>query len=336
MSGIATTQRAKPAIAKTRRLTWTVFALAVCLMASILMAACGSGNADGFQQITDATEPKPMLSWFLAAGILVALVALFVLAINQSSHGEVVAGIFIVILLLFYYTQPVHEWASDLEYRIPESDFPNKLLAGVSHLVEKPLDALVSAQAFVLDHLPQKTISIGEFSLLQLSTKNSFETTLVPIVFLILGVAIRIGVARYVRNERLRELTGEYWLYVLAYVVLAYVISAITNWSFLAVIGLFLLIFVALALGVLRVGGDVLKALLHLLILLQKTARIMAKSIVSLVTVIADFLKSIGQWIKRLYETYIVDPIVAVYEAVASFLEEIEEGLDDFLNRRPR
>lgn len=287
-------------------------------------------------KIASAEAPTPIFTWLLAILLFLVVSALFILPLTHSSWGEIVAVIVIILVLLFYYTQPISTWLSNLRLgtstAVSSNDIP-RFIVQAGHTLG---NLLFEAQRFVLTHLPEKTISIGNVTILRLETKSLFEPTRWPVFILLIGGLIRVAVARYVKNDRLRHATGEYWLYLLAYLVLAYVISAITNWSFLALVAAFALIFVALALGLLRVLGDIFSAIKHVVGDLWNVVRIGAKFVVYVVTIITEFVKQFGRRVQELYQEYIVEPIRHVQKVIEAFLSRIEKWLDIRLNRNPK
>lgn len=305
----------------------TIVVVVVVLLGGII-AGCSSDSEVPVQDARESEGKATLVTVLWAAGVLLALILLFTLPFYQSTWGEFVAAGLIVFLLLFYYRQPIALWLLGLS-----GEGPAVLLRT---LIGLPFEALATVQDFLLERLPEAELKIGKLTILSLSTQQAFDTTLIPLGILVSGALIRLAVARYVRNERLRKITGEYWLYVLAYLILAYVLSAITNWSFIAIVFVFLLIFLVLALGIFRVGGDILAAMVYVGALLWTLLRIAVKAIVSLVTVFADLIRAIGRWIRELYERYIVAPIVRLYHAIVGYLEQIERRLDIFLGRTPR
>lgn len=308
-----------------------LFTLILCVM---LVLGCAQSQPP--TKIASAEATTPIFMWLLAILLLVVVSALFILPLTHSSWGEIVAVIVIILLLLFYYTQPIATWLSDLRLGTSIGIANNDIPRFLSQTGRTLGNLLFEAQRFVLTHLPEKTISIGDVTILRLETKSLFKPTRWPLFILLIGGLIRVAVARYVKNKRLRHATGEYWLNILAYLVLAYVISAITNWSFLALVAAFALIFVALALGLFRVLGDILSAIKHILGDLWNVVRIGAKSVVYVVTIITEFVKQFGRRVRELYQRYIVEPIRRVQEAIEAFLSRIEQWLDVRLNRNPK
>lgn len=280
-----------------------LFALSLCVP---LIGGCTAGQT--LERVAQANGTEPILTGLLAILLLMVVAALFVLPLTHASWGEVVAVIVIILLLLFYYTQPIGAWLSDLRLGASIGIADDAIPRLLSKLGVKLSEFLFDAQHFILTHLPEKTVSLGDFTVLHLETRNLFKPTRWPLFILLTGGLIRVAVARYVKNTRLRHATGEYWLYLLAYLVLAYVISAITNWSFLALVIAFALIFVALALGLLKIVGDILSAVRHILLDLWKALRIGAKGVVYLVTIVTEFVKQFGRRVRELYQRVIVEP----------------------------
>lgn len=301
---------------------------------TILVLGCAQSQPTNKLVSTETTTP--VFTWLLAALLFLVIAALFILPLTHSSWGEIVAVIVIILLLLFYYTQPIAAWLSDLRLGASVGIAEDAIPRFFSRYGQTLGSFLFDAQRFILTHLPEKTVSIGDFTILHLETKSLFKPTRWPLFILLIGGLIRVAVARYVRNKRLRHATGEYWLYILAYLVLAYVISAITNWSFLALVAAFALIFIALALGLFRILGDIFSAIKHILGDLWNVVRIGAKFVVYVVTIITEFVKQFGRRVRELYQKYIVEPIRRVQEAIEAFLSRIEQWLDVRLNRNPK
>ena len=308
-----------------------LFALFLCVP---LIGGCTAGRT--LERVAQANGPEPILTGLLAILLLIVVAALFVLPLTHASWGEVVAVIVIVLLLLFYYTQPIGTWLSNLRLGASMGIANDAIPRLIAQLGSKLSKILFDVQHFILAHLPEKTITIGGFTILHLETRSLFKPTRWPLFILLIGGLIRVAVARYVKNVRLRHVTGEYWLYLLAYLVLAYVISAITNWSFLALVVAFALIFVALALGLLKVLGDILSAIRHILLDLWKVLRIGAKGVVYLVTIVTEFVKQFGRRVRELYQRVIVEPARRAQAVVDAFLSGIEQWLDRVLNRPPK
>lgn len=308
--------------------------LLILILSTMLVSGCDQSQSTN--QIASTNAISPILMWLLTILFFLVVVTIFVLPLTHSSWGEIVAVIVTVLLLLFYYTQPIAAWLSDSELgmsiEIAGNGIPGSLLRTGRALG----NLLFDAQRFVLTHLPERTILIGRVTILRLETNSLFEPTRWPLFILFIGGLIRIAVARYVKNERLRHVTGEYWLYILTYLVLAYIVSAITSWSFLALVAAFALIVIALALGLLKVLGDVLSAIKHILGDLWRIVRIVAKFVVYLVTIITEFVKQFGRRVQELYQKFIVEPILRVQTAIVKYLSRIERWLDDRLNRNPK
>ncbi len=308
-----------------------LFNLLLCIM---LVVGCAQSQPQN--NIASTGPAHPISTWIFAILLWLVVIALFILPLTHSSWGEVVAVIVIILLLVFYYAHPIATRLSDMQLGTSAGATNNDILQFFSRAGRALGNLLFEAQRFVLAHLPEKTISIGNATILHLETKSLFEPTRWPLFILIIGGLIRVAVARYVRNKRLGHVTGEYWLYILAYLVLAYVISAITNWSFLALVATFGLIVIALALGLFKVLGDIVSGMQYVLGDLWNAVRICAKFVVYVVTIITEFVKQFGRRVQELYQKFIVEPMQRVQKAIEQFLSRIENWLDVRLNRNPK
>lgn len=196
----------------------TRFLLLLTLLLCIMLVF-GCAQSLPSDKIASAEAPTPIFTWVLTILLLFVISALFILPLTHSSYGEIVAVIVIILVLLFYYTQPISTWLSNLQLgastAVSNDDFP-QFISRAGHTLG---NLLFEAQRFVLTHLPEKTILIGSVTILRLETKSLFEPTRWPVFILLIGGFIRVAVARYVKNDRLRHATGEYWLYLLAYLV---------------------------------------------------------------------------------------------------------------------
>jgi hypothetical protein len=303
--------------------------MGITFAASFVLVGCESEAARTLTRVAagPATSPLSLMVFTVA---LAALALLFILPLIDSTHGEWLTSIIIVLLLLFYYAGAILSWVTRGQ------DSEAAVVSFIAELLSHPAQWLSKAQNFIITHLPQADIRIQDFEVFKFLRRADYQATVVPIAILVTGVLVRFAITRYVRNERLRRITGEYWLYVVAYLILAYFISAISNASFLAVTLVFLLLLIALALGLYRLIVDALKGLFHLLWIGVKVLRIAVMAVVGAVTVISTFLKDFARKMKEVYEKYLVQPFRVLYSRIIARLNRTEERLDQFLSRSPK
>jgi len=258
---------------------------------------------------------KVISSYWMLIPILL-LIALIIVYYSSSTIPEYIAATILLFSLLFYYAEFVN-----FLYVVTFWQF--------SFLANIPLNF----QKVIISLLPEfDGISIFGFELLIFKLDVDIELSIIPLVILFSGIVIRIVIDKYIPNERLKEASREYWLFITTYVVLIAIFTDIYNISFFKIIIASILVVFLLAAGIFRIFGDIIKAFIGVIYLLITSLKILFMYIAFVTTRIVKFMRHLVRKIRYLYSKYIVEPIKRIFERIQTYISEKEENIKQILS----
>jgi len=247
---------------------------------------------------------------------ILLLIALIIVYYSSSTIPEYIAATILLFSLLFYYAEFVN-----FLYVVTFWQF--------SFLANIPLNF----QKVIISLLPEfDGISIFGFELLIFKLDVDIELSIIPLVILFSGIVIRIVIDKYIPNERLKEASREYWLFITTYVVLIAIFTDIYNISFFKIIIASILVVFLLAAGIFRIFGDIIKAFIGVIYLLITSLKILFMYIAFVTTRIVKFMRHLVRKIRYLYSKYIVEPIKRIFERIQTYISEKEENIKQILS----
>ena len=249
--------------------------------------------------------------------ILVLLSIPSVIFFPARKVTEWIVGLLLLFILILYYS-----------YSIIYFFESHRFINGFTEFI---INFLTGYRDLIFGHLPYLDgIPIFGFKFLSIKVDYSFDATLWPTVILWVGGLVRLVVVKFVPENRLRQLTQEYWLYTTSFLMLLLILSNIFEWNFLTTFIIFLFILLIIATGIYQIIKDVMVLTIEIFrhILKWVVAGIrriwLGMRYVALFAVkVAKFINNIFSNIRMLYDKYIRGPFRWLHRKLI-YLEEKE------------
>lgn len=184
----------------------------------------------------------------------------------------------------------------------------------------------------ILRHWPQ----FGGFTFLghrlfSMRVNASFTPTWWPIIALIVGVVLRLVIANFVTNQRLKELAGESWVILTTYLALALIVSAVLNWNFLLIFILSAVVVLVYA-GAYQLIANLWDGVLHTIHHVIRLAHIFFKYIAVAGTYIGEVFSDIYNFVRDLLDI-VIAPFRFINRLLTTFEDELEARANSELSQ---
>ncbi len=269
---------------------------------------------DIWQYVSNVLFPMGIVMMFLGIAVVVTLLVIFSTA---KSVAEYVASFTLVFALVFYYTDAIQ-----------------KVISSVPLLGRTPINKLLQLyHDLIINILPEFSgITVFGKTIFVIEINTSYVSAKWPIIFLFSGVAIRYVINRFVRHQKLKQASSEYWLFITLYFVLAAIVSTLIGWGFIKILVVSLGVVFIIAAGMFKVGVDILKGFLSVIHTVWRTIKIAAMYIALGGAKIAKALRNLVRIIRDIYNAYIIAPFRKAYEFVQGALDSIESQAQKWLD----
>lgn len=242
----------------------------------------------------------------------ILLIYIILAALISSSSYQIISSFFLSISLIFYYSRNIAQFTIKIPIIGPALE-----------------EFFTKFQYYIVEHIPAfDGINFFNKKLLVIQAHHDFQTTYWPIYFLIMGFFVRIIIDKYIKHQKLRNVSSDYWLFITTYVVIASIISNVINWSFIKIIVFSIVIVLLLAAGLLRVLSDLFSFLLEAIRLCIQAFKIFTKWLALFLARIAKFIRNLVKKIRELYNKYIVDPILKFFKRIKRQLDKLESQVN--------
>lgn len=251
-------------------------------------------------------------------------IVLFVIIIRSKSIPEILISVFLLFIFTFYYSESI-------VWLIRQVDsLPSQYLNIFSHISS----SLWNYRLFMLGLIPDwEGFFLFGRNFMQIKVDQQFIESYMPIIILILGLLIRFGISRYIKNEKLRRLAREYWLFITGYLIIAAIVSAITHLNFIWMLIIPLIIIFFVSAGIFRLFSDIVNAIWKILVLIVEYSKLLFKYLTLLGAKIAKFLRRIIKVIIDFYNNYIVRPLQWLYNKLQELREKADKVVDNLLDK---
>lgn len=266
-----------------------------------------------------------VLAFILVAFPVISIASvtiLFFIVVKPRNILEWLASILLIFLLVGYYSEIFTAW---FFYANSSNTYISNLLFLFSYNFAQ------ISQFFSGIHINYGGLDVGPYSLLTITGSDSYTRTLWPIIIFALGLLLRYSIHRFVRHEKLRRLTLEYWLFLTLYIVASYWISQSTSWSFWSLFGTLILLITLYATNLFEVFVDILSLMAGIYEILKKVGGIVRRYIAYVAAEISKILRKLAEKIRYLYRKYIVEPISIIYKRIMAILTNWQNLIDQKL-----